>query len=119
MMLPSCRAVSGCCSAGRSLPFFAVSLGRERSLRLRLAHRLADRAPLARLAVGDAERLAGAWPPRLLDLFLQLVSLASGAAPVILAFYLLARSGDGAKSIGVDRTQPLRDFLRGRRGSRH
>ncbi len=49
----------------------------------------------------------------LLDLSLQLVSLASGAAPVILAFYLLARSGDGAKSIGVDRTQPLRDFLRG------
>jgi membrane protease YdiL (CAAX protease family) len=48
-----------------------------------------------------------------LDLFLQLVSLASGAAPVILAFYLLARSGDGAKSIGVDRTQPLADFLRG------
>lgn len=49
----------------------------------------------------------------LLDLFLQLVSLASGAAPVILAFYLLARSGDGAKSIGVDRTQPKRDLLRG------
>jgi membrane protease YdiL (CAAX protease family) len=49
----------------------------------------------------------------LLDLSFQLVSLASGAAPVILAFYLLARSGDGAKSIGVDRTQPLRDFLRG------
>jgi membrane protease YdiL (CAAX protease family) len=49
----------------------------------------------------------------LLDLFLQLVSLASGAAPVILAFYLLARSGDGAKSIGVDRTQPMRDLLRG------
>jgi membrane protease YdiL (CAAX protease family) len=49
----------------------------------------------------------------LLDLFLQLVSLATGAAPVILAFYLLARSGDGAKSIGVDRTQPLHDFLRG------
>jgi membrane protease YdiL (CAAX protease family) len=49
----------------------------------------------------------------LLDLSLQLVSLASGAAPVILAFYLLARSGDGAKSIGVDLTQPRRDFLRG------
>ncbi|HET9079121.1 MAG TPA: CPBP family intramembrane glutamic endopeptidase [Trebonia sp.] len=49
----------------------------------------------------------------LLDLFLQLVSLASAAAPVILAFYLLARSGDGAKSIGVDRTQPVRDLLRG------
>jgi len=49
----------------------------------------------------------------LLDLFLQLTSLATGAAPVILAFYLLARSGDGAKSIGVDGSQPLRDFLRG------
>lgn len=49
----------------------------------------------------------------LLDLFLQLVSLASGAAPVILAFYLLARSADGAKSIGVDRSQPGRDLLRG------
>jgi membrane protease YdiL (CAAX protease family) len=49
----------------------------------------------------------------LLDLSLQLVSIISGAAPVVLVFYLLARSGDGAKSIGVDLTQPLRDFLRG------
>jgi len=49
----------------------------------------------------------------LLDLFLQLTSLATGAAPVILAFYLLARSGDGAKSIGIDLLQPRRDFLRG------
>ena len=48
-----------------------------------------------------------------LDLFLQLVSIASGAAAVLLVFYLLARSGDGAKAIGVDRTQPLRDLLRG------
>ena len=47
-----------------------------------------------------------------LDLFLQLVSLASGAAPVVLAFYLLARSDD-TKAIGVDRSQPLRDSLRG------
>ena len=47
-----------------------------------------------------------------LDLFLQLVSLASGVAPVVLAFYLLARSDD-TKAIGVDRSQPLRDFLRG------
>jgi membrane protease YdiL (CAAX protease family) len=48
-----------------------------------------------------------------LDLFLQLVSILSGVAPVVLAFYLLARAGDGAKAIGVDATQPLRDFLRG------
>ncbi|HWG01070.1 MAG TPA: CPBP family intramembrane glutamic endopeptidase [Trebonia sp.] len=49
----------------------------------------------------------------LLDLFLQLVSIASGAAPVLLACYLLARSGEGARAIGVDRTQPVRDLLRG------
>jgi membrane protease YdiL (CAAX protease family) len=48
----------------------------------------------------------------LLDLSLQLVSLASGVAPVVLAFYLLARSGDGA-AIGVDRKEPRRDLLRG------
>jgi membrane protease YdiL (CAAX protease family) len=48
-----------------------------------------------------------------LDLFLQLVSILSGVAPVVLACYLLARAGDGAKAIGVDRSQPLRDFLRG------
>ena len=57
----------------------------------------------------DAETL----PDRpLLDLSLQLVSIASGVAPVVLALYLLARAGD-TKSIGIDRTQPLRDFLRG------
>lgn len=48
----------------------------------------------------------------LLDLFLQLVSLASGVAPVFLAFYLLARAGEVA-AIGVDRSQPLRDLARG------
>jgi membrane protease YdiL (CAAX protease family) len=48
-----------------------------------------------------------------LDLFLQLVSLASGVAPVLLACYLLARSGDGLKSIGLDRSQPWRDLARG------
>ena len=48
----------------------------------------------------------------LLDLFLQLVSLAAGVAPVVLVFYLLARAND-TKSIGVDTSQPLRDFLRG------
>ncbi|HEY0935403.1 MAG TPA: CPBP family intramembrane glutamic endopeptidase [Trebonia sp.] len=48
----------------------------------------------------------------LLDLFLQLVGLASGVAPVLLAFYLLARAND-TRSIGVDRSQPGRDLLRG------
>ena len=49
----------------------------------------------------------------LYGLFLQLVSLAAGVAPVFLAFYLLARSGEGASAIGVDRSQPWRDFGRG------
>jgi membrane protease YdiL (CAAX protease family) len=48
-----------------------------------------------------------------LDLFLQLVSLGSGVAPVLLVFYLLARNGEGPSSIGVDRSQPRRDLLRG------
>ena len=33
----------------------------------------------------------------LLDLFLQLVSLGSGVAPVLLVFYLLARNGEGPR----------------------
>jgi len=49
----------------------------------------------------------------LLDLFLQLVSICSGAAPVLLVFYLLARNGEGPSTIGVDLSQPRRDLLRG------
>jgi membrane protease YdiL (CAAX protease family) len=49
----------------------------------------------------------------LLDLFFQLYSLGSGVAPVLLVFYLLARNGEGPSSIGMDRSQPLRDLLRG------
>jgi membrane protease YdiL (CAAX protease family) len=49
----------------------------------------------------------------LLDLFLQLVSLASGVAPVLLVLYLLARAGDGLRAIGIDRSQPWRDLARG------
>jgi membrane protease YdiL (CAAX protease family) len=48
-----------------------------------------------------------------LDLFLQLVSIASAAAPVLLAFYLLARNGESPSAIGVDRSQPWRDLRRG------
>jgi membrane protease YdiL (CAAX protease family) len=48
-----------------------------------------------------------------LALFLQLVSIATAAAPVLLAFYLLARNGERPSSIGVDGSQPRRDLLRG------
>lgn len=41
------------------------------------------------------------------------MSLGSGVAPVLLVLYLLARGGERASSIGVDRTQPGRDLLRG------
>ena len=49
----------------------------------------------------------------LLDLFLQLVAIASAAAPVLLVFYLLARDGEGPSAIGVDFSQPWRDLRRG------
>jgi membrane protease YdiL (CAAX protease family) len=49
----------------------------------------------------------------LLDLFLQLVAIASAAAPVLLVFYLLARDGEGSSAIGVDFSQPWRDLRRG------
>ena len=49
----------------------------------------------------------------LLDLFLQLVAIASAAAPVLLVFYLLARDGEGPSGIGVDFSQPWRDLRRG------
>ena len=48
----------------------------------------------------------------LLDLILQLDSLLSGLAPVLLAVYLLFRAGDWS-SIGLNWSQPGRDFLRG------
>lgn len=48
-----------------------------------------------------------------LDLFLQLVSITSGVAPVVLVLYLLARNGERPSSIGIDGTQPGRDLLRG------
>jgi membrane protease YdiL (CAAX protease family) len=48
-----------------------------------------------------------------LDLVLQLAAIAEGLAPVVLVFYLLARSGEGPSDIGLDRTQPGLDAARG------
>jgi membrane protease YdiL (CAAX protease family) len=48
-----------------------------------------------------------------LDLFLQLTSIAITVAPVALAFYLLARSGEGPADIGLDAKQPGRDLAKG------
>jgi membrane protease YdiL (CAAX protease family) len=49
----------------------------------------------------------------LFDLFLQLLSIAIGLAPVLLVFYLLARAGERPSSIGVDTSQPGLDLARG------
>jgi membrane protease YdiL (CAAX protease family) len=48
-----------------------------------------------------------------LDLCLQLVSLAAGVVPVFLVAHFLIRSGERMATIGVDRTRPRGDLLRG------
>ncbi|GAA4982833.1 type II CAAX endopeptidase family protein [Kineococcus glutinatus] len=48
-----------------------------------------------------------------LDLAFQLVSIASGLAPVLLVGYLLARGGESLRVLGVDRRRPLGDLGRG------
>ncbi|ETK35126.1 CPBP family intramembrane glutamic endopeptidase [Microbispora sp. ATCC PTA-5024] len=48
-----------------------------------------------------------------LDLSLHLAQLAVNVAPVGLVAYLLARSGESLRTIGVDRREPGRDLLRG------
>jgi membrane protease YdiL (CAAX protease family) len=48
-----------------------------------------------------------------LDLTLQLVDIAIAVAPVGLVAYLLVRSGESMRTIGVDLREPRRDLLRG------
>ena len=48
-----------------------------------------------------------------LDLTLQLVGIAINVAPVGLVAYLLVRSGESMRTIGVDLREPRRDLVRG------
>src|ERR1700728_1842106 len=48
-----------------------------------------------------------------LDLVLELAGIATALAPVVLVFYLLARTGEGPADMGLDATQPVKDTLRG------
>ncbi|GAB3978967.1 type II CAAX endopeptidase family protein [Actinoallomurus acanthiterrae] len=48
-----------------------------------------------------------------IDLTFQLFGIASALAPVALVAYLLARSGESLRTLGVDRRRPLQDLLRG------
>jgi membrane protease YdiL (CAAX protease family) len=48
-----------------------------------------------------------------LDLVLQLVAIAEDLMPVVLVFYLMARSGEPPSVMGLDARQPGRDLLKG------
>ena len=91
---------------------FAVSLGLSavRSLVLLIGSLTEARALSAQHVVINGSQAPGRpW----FDLSLQLVSIASGVAPALLVFYLLARNGERPSSIGVDTSEPWRDLLRG------
>jgi membrane protease YdiL (CAAX protease family) len=49
----------------------------------------------------------------LLDLSLQLASIAVSLAPVALVFYLMARSGEPPSAMGLDTSRPASDAARG------
>ncbi len=67
--------------------------------------------PLAGQSAVLNDSLAPGRP--LLDLVRQVLRIAFALAPVALVWYLLVRSGEGLRSIGVDLSQPVRDLLRG------
>ena len=90
---------------------FAVSLGASAlNALLNLIGSL-----LARQSLGSQQALlvgplaVNNW----LDLILQLAGIAEALAPVVLVFYLLARTGEGPADMGLDASQPARDTARG------
>jgi membrane protease YdiL (CAAX protease family) len=91
---------------------FAVSLGASGLYALvQYIGSLTAQQTLSKQAVVVHGTLAPGRP--LLDLFLQLTSIALALAPVLLVFYLLARSGEGPSSIGLDASQPGKDLAWG------
>jgi membrane protease YdiL (CAAX protease family) len=90
---------------------FAVSLGASGvNALLSLIGSLLAKQPLASqhaLLVGELS--TNSW----LDLVLQLVAIAEDLMPVVLVFYLMARSGEPVSVMGLDARQPGRDLLRG------
>lgn len=94
------------------IALFAVSLGMSgvRSIVSLIGSLTETQALQAQHVVMNGSQAPGR---PLYDLVLQLVSIASAAAPAFLAFYLLARNGEPPSSIGVDVSQPGRDLLRG------
>ncbi|PPK98724.1 hypothetical protein CLV92_101424 [Kineococcus xinjiangensis] len=91
---------------------FAVSLGAS-GLRALVNFVGAVTAP-APLSSQRATVLGSFTPDRpWLDLAYHLVSIATGLAPVLLVAYLLVRSGESLRTIGVDASRPGSDLGRG------
>ena len=91
---------------------FAVSLGASGLYALvQYIGSLTAQQSLSKQAVIVHGTLAPGRP--LLDLFLQLTSITLALAPVLLVFYLLARAGEGPKTIGLDASQPGKDLAWG------
>jgi membrane protease YdiL (CAAX protease family) len=91
---------------------FAVSLGASGVYALvQYIGSLTANQALSKQAVIVHGSLAPGRP--LLDLFLQLTSITLALAPVLLVFYLLARSGEKPSSLGIDASQPAKDLGRG------
>jgi membrane protease YdiL (CAAX protease family) len=94
------------------LVVLALSLGRSGLYSIvSFVADLTSGVPLAGQAAILNDSLAPGRP--LLDLVRQLMRIAFGLAPVALVWYLLVRSGEGLRGIGVDRSQPGRDLARG------
>src|SRR5579863_3887735 len=91
---------------------FAVSLGASGIYALvQYIGSLTAQQAVSKQAVVVHGTLAPGRP--LLDLFLQLTNITLSLAPVLLVLYLLARSGEGPKTIGLDASQPGKDMAWG------
>jgi membrane protease YdiL (CAAX protease family) len=65
------------------------------------------------LASQQATLVAPQSPNSWLDLVLQVVGIAEDLVPVVLVFYLMARSGERPSDMGLDTSQPGRDAAKG------
>jgi membrane protease YdiL (CAAX protease family) len=91
---------------------FAVSLGASGIYALvQYIGSLTAQQAISKQAVVVHGTLAPGRP--LLDLFLQVTNITLSLAPVLLVLYLLARAGEGPKTIGLDASQPGQDLAWG------
>jgi membrane protease YdiL (CAAX protease family) len=90
---------------------FALSLGASglNALLSLIGSLLINRSLASQQALLVGSRSSNQW----LDLVLQLVGIAEALMPVVLVFYLMARSGEGPSDMGLDARQPGKDLLRG------